>query len=107
MTQEQRQLSKPDEPQRQIAVKATDEALMGRFSNLVQIYHSKEHFCFDFLHDHPPVGQLLSRIVVSPGHAKRLLKALNENISKFEQEFGEIDDGTEPKHSIVFSIRPE
>ena len=87
-------------PNKQITIKAADDDLKSRYSNSLQISHSKEHFSLDFFYVQEPVGQLVSRLVVSPGHAKRILNALTENISKYEANFGPIDDGM-PRPYIV------
>lgn len=64
----------------------------GKYSNLVIITHSPSEFILDFAQNMPGMGtaQVTSRIVMSPDHAKRLLAALNENIAKYENQFGEI-----------------
>lgn len=86
----------------QIQIKATDEKLVGHYSNMVQISHTKEEFVFDFVSLLPPSGQLVSRIMVSPAHAKRMMKALEENIKKYESNFEKIDSTEETKTGFGF-----
>ena len=77
----------------QIKVIVDPEIGQGRFSNLANISHSPEEFTLDFLYMNPsppPFGKMVSRVVMTPGHAKRFLTALKENLSKFENQFGEI-----------------
>ena len=64
----------------------------GKYSNLVIITHSASEFVLDFAQNMPGMGtaQVASRIVMTPDHAKRLLAALNENVAKYENQFGEI-----------------
>jgi hypothetical protein len=72
-----------------------DEAIgTGTFSNFVNIGHSPEEFVLDFLFVHmappPGFGKLVSRIILTPGHAKRLVGALSEQIGQYEDRFGPI-----------------
>ena len=72
-----------------------DENLaQGIYSNLALINHSISEFVVDFVNVMPgvPKAKVRSRIILTPQHAKRFSKALNDNISKFEQSNGEIKD---------------
>ncbi|MCB7480929.1 DUF3467 domain-containing protein [Christiangramia sediminis] len=72
-----------------------DEAVAeGTYSNLAIINHSVSEFVVDFVNIMPgrPKSKVKSRIILTPQHAKRLLKALGENINKFEKAHGEIRD---------------
>lgn len=84
-------------PQNQVQIKATDEALQGKYSNMAQISHTKEELAIDFLNILPPQAQLLSRVILSPGHAKRLSNALRENIEKYEGTHGKIEEAQPPQ----------
>ena len=86
----------------QVQIKASDEELKGRYANLAMINHTKEEFVVDFLNVLPPTGTLNSRVVMSPGHFKRLEKALNENLKKYEEKFGKIEEGKESENKIGF-----
>lgn len=85
--------------QKQLQIKAKDEDLKGNYSNLMQIVHTKEEFILDFFLASPPQGVLASRIVMSPGHVKRMIKALEENIKKYQEKFGEIKEAEMPEVS--------
>ena len=65
----------------------------GQYSNLVLISHSYSDFIVDFAKILPgmPKAEVCSRIILAPEHAKRLLLALQENIYRYEQEYGKID----------------
>lgn len=65
----------------------------GVYSNLALITHSSAEFVFDFLRILPgkPKPKVVSRVVMSPEHAKRVLLALRDNVAKYEQTFGEIN----------------
>ena len=86
----------------QVQIKATDEKLKGEYSNAMQILHTKEEFVLDFLNIFPPTGTLNSRVILSPGHFKRMIKAMEENLKKYEDQFGKIEIATEPKSEIGF-----
>jgi len=78
-------------------LKANDEILKGHYANMAQISHTKEEFALDFILMLPPAAQLQSRVLLSPGHAKRLVKALQENIEKYEGAHGKIEEAEPPK----------
>lgn len=88
--------------QQQIQIKATDEALKGLYANMAQVAHNPEEFVIDFMNVFPPAGNLLARVVLSPGHMKRLAQAMAENIKKYEEQFGEIKSAGQPEHRIGF-----
>lgn len=86
----------------QVQVKITDEILKGAYSNMAQIGHTQEEFVIDFMNLLGGAGIVTSRVVVSPGHAKRLANALVENIKRYEEQFGKIQDTAAPVHKIGF-----
>jgi hypothetical protein len=65
----------------------------GIYANLAIITHSNSEFVLDFIRIMPgvPKAKVKSRIVLTPEHAKRLLLALNDNISKYEEQVGTIN----------------
>jgi len=87
-----------------IQIKATDEKLKGEYSNVMQILHTKEEFVLDFLNIFPPTGTLNSRVILSPGHFKRMMKAMEENLKRYEDAFGKIEAAEAPKNSIGFQV---
>jgi len=78
----------------QINIELTEEIAGGIYSNLAIITHSQAEFVFDFVQMLPgmPKAKVKSRIVMTPQNAKRLMLALIENVQKYEQNFGHIDD---------------
>ena len=88
--------------QQQIQIKTSDEKLKGEYSNAVQILHTKEEFVLDFLNIFPPTGTLNSRVILSPGHFKRMISAMNENLKKYEDQFGKIEKSEAPSQNIGF-----
>ena len=86
----------------QLQVKVSDENLKGAYANMVQIGHTAEEFILDFMNLVPPAGILVSRVIVSPSHAKRLAAALQENIKRYEGQFGTISLAVVPDRKIGF-----
>ncbi|MFC1638092.1 DUF3467 domain-containing protein [Patescibacteria group bacterium] len=82
--------------QQKINIKFPDSKLGGEYSNLMQILHNKEEFVLDFLNVFPPSGVLGSRVIVSPGHLKRMVKVMKENLDKYEKQFGKIEESEAP-----------
>ena len=84
--------NKPN-PENQLNVELNDEIAEGIYSNLAIITHSHSEFIVYFLKVMPgvPKAKVKARIILTPQHAKRLLKALKENIAKFEATHGEIE----------------
>lgn len=77
-------------------VKITDEELKGRYANLVRITHTREEFILDFINMVPPQGAVTARVITSPGHLKRLIRALAGNLKLYEKSFGPIEEAPEP-----------
>lgn len=78
-----------------------DDVLKGTYSNNITISHTRGEFVLDCMTVFPPKGIVGARVIVSPGHAKRLLKALQENILRYEKAFGEIPDESPPSPGLV------
>lgn len=82
----------------QLNIELTEEIAEGIYSNLAIITHSNSEFVIDFIRMMPgvPKAKVKSRIVLTPQHAKRLMRALKDNISKFESVNGTIKDTEMP-----------
>jgi len=78
-------------------IKITDEELKGRYSNLLRITHTREEFILDFINVVPPQGVVTARLVTSPGHLKRIIRALDKNLQLYEENFGDIAEAPEPE----------
>ena len=83
-----------EQPQNQLNIELTEEMAEGVYSNLAIITHSTAEFVLDFINVMPnaPKAKVKSRVILAPQHAKRLMKALVENVKKFEQVHGAIKD---------------
>jgi len=80
-----------------IQIIAGDEDLKGRYANLMSVSHTGEEFVLDFFAVTPSTsgqarGTLVSRVVTSPPHFKRIVAALEDNLEKYEAQFGEIEE---------------
>ncbi len=86
--------------QNQINIELTEEIADGIYSNLAIITHSQAEFVVDFVRIVPgaPKAKVKSRILLTPQHAKRLMRALQENINKFETVNGPIKDIAGPEN---------
>ena len=84
------------------------EVALGNYSNLAIISHSHSEFVIDFATVLPgiPKPEVTNRILMTPEHAKRLLGALADNISKYETLFGEIQLGDQSAQGATFNINP-
>mgnify|MGYP000146321672 CR=1 FL=1 len=73
-------------------IELKEEVAQGTYANLAIITHSSSEFIMDFIRVMPgmPKAGVQSRIVLAPEHAKRLLRALEENVGKYERAFGPI-----------------
>lgn len=74
----------------EVQIRAADQDLKGLYSNMMQATHTQEEFVLDFFNVIPPLGTLQSRVMVSPAHMKRMLLVLQENVKKYEDQFGVI-----------------
>lgn len=88
----------------QLNIELPEEMSEGVYSNLAIISHSPQEFVIDFIRVMPgvPKAKVKSRVVVTPEHAKRLMKALADNIKKYEQQFGPINDKEAPMMPMNF-----
>jgi hypothetical protein len=81
----------------QVQIKADEKELQGLYSNLVMVHHHAEEFTLNFVYVFPngTQGKLLTSVIVSPGHAKRIWRALGENVSRYEAQYGPIKESPE------------
>ncbi|MCF8297281.1 MAG: DUF3467 domain-containing protein [Saprospiraceae bacterium] len=94
-------------PQNQLNIELGEDVAEGTYSNLAIITHSNSEFIIDFVRIMPgvPKAKVKSRIVLTPQHAKRLLRALQDNVAKFEAMHGSIKDVDEGMQ-MPFNIGP-
>ena len=94
-------------PTNQLNIELTEDVAEGVYSNLAIITHSNAEFVFDFIRVMPgvPKAKVKSRIVMTPQHAKRLLRAMADNVAKFEATHGEIAE-QDPVQGIPMNFGP-
>ena len=97
-------LEKNKDSKGKINIELDEKVAEGTYSNLAIINHSVSEFVIDFVSIMPgsPKNKVKSRIIITPQHAKKLAKALNDNISRFEDNFGSIKDYDNPKFQLNF-----
>ncbi|MDE1191985.1 MAG: DUF3467 domain-containing protein [Arachidicoccus sp.] len=90
--------------QNQLNIEISEEVAEGNYANLAIITHSHAEFIVDFINVMPgvPKSKVKSRIILTPMHAKRLMKALTENIDRYESENGDIRDLEEVQIPLNF-----
>ena len=86
-------------------IELSEEVAEGTYSNMAIINHSPSEFVVDFIQMMPGIqkAKVKSRIILTPQHAKRLMKALADNITKFENQHGEIKD-IDPSNGIPMNF---
>jgi hypothetical protein len=99
-------MAQPDEPGApgmapEMTIKIADDELKGRYSNLLRITHTREEFILDFINLVPPQGVVCARIVTSPGHMKRIVRALAQNLERYEASHGPIAEAVDPSGEAV------
>jgi len=80
------------EEKKELSINIKPEIATGKYSNLAVITHSRSEFIFDYAAVLPgtPQPEVVSRVIMTPEHARRLLIALQDNIAKYESMFGQI-----------------
>jgi len=94
-------MAQNNQPQgQQINIELGEKEAEGIYSNMAIITHSPAEFVIDFTRIVPglPKARVHARIITTPQHAKMLLKALKDNIDKFESRFGEIKTDSPNQH---------
>ncbi len=87
-------MNNQDNQPNQVNIVITEEIAEGTYANLAIITHSHAEFVIDFVNVMPgaPKSKVKSRIILTPFHAKRFMRAINENVQKFEDANGTIQD---------------
>ena len=80
--------------EKQIRVEMRKELAGGVYANSLRITHTPEEFVLDFIMIAPPAGDVTARVITSPGHMKRIVAALQENMTRYEEKYGKIKQPT-------------
>ena len=97
-------MAEQEQKQKQINIELDEQTAEGIYSNLAIINHSVSEFVLDFISMMPgaPKAKVKSRIILTPQHAKKFLKALGDNVSRFEKAHGPIKDYDQPSIPMNF-----
>lgn len=98
------QNDKPENPT--LDIELNEEIAEGTYSNFAIITHSQTEFIVDFVRMMPgiPKGKVKSRIILAPQHAKRLLMALGDNLSRYEDAFGTVEFHDQQEQAIPLNF---
>ena len=104
LTLRQTSVMSDQQPNNQLNIEISEEVAEGEYANLAIITHSHAEFVIDFVNVMPgtPKSRVKSRIIFTPQHAKRFMKALNENIGRFENSNGKIQELEEVQLPLNF-----
>ena len=81
---------------KQVKIKIDDSILSGQYANKIGMVFSSEEIIVDYISAFPPEPCVVSRIIMSPGHFKRILAGMNESLKNYEKQFGEIKISSDP-----------
>jgi len=94
------------ETKKEIKVEFQKELICGVYANTLSIQHTAEEFILDFFLIAPPAGVATARIITSPGHMKRIIQAMQENVKKYEDKYGRIKPSVEPTRQSNIGFKP-
>lgn len=99
-------MSEENQNQNQLNIELSEDVAEGLYSNLAIVTHSSSEFVTDFIRIMPgvPKARVKSRIIMTPQHAKRLMRAMQENIAKYEAAHGTIKDDDLPPNAIPLNF---
>ena len=82
----------PERSEKQVQIEVDDQTAQGIYCNLALVNHAQDEFTLDFIYFQPqqPKAKVRSRVITSPQHMKRLLQAIQDNVSRYESTFGVI-----------------
>lgn len=89
-------MTQPQKPPQEVKIRLPGEVKAGAYCNSMLVRHMKEEFIMDFILAIPPEPVVTARVIMSPGHMKRTIAALQDNLAKYEKQFGKIEAAPEP-----------
>ena len=87
---------------KEIQINFPPELQKGVYANNMVVSHSQEEFMLDFMLISPPNGVVTSRVIMSPGHVKRVIQALIDNLAKYEEKHGPLKAAIEPHNPFGY-----
>jgi hypothetical protein len=91
-----------DQQPKQNQIQIKDGFAGAEYANAMQVGHNKEEFMMTFLNILAPTGRVVGKIITSPGHFKRIIRAMEDNLKKYEGAFGKVEEAESPKDEIGF-----
>lgn len=82
-------------------VQIADGIAGAEYTNAMQVSHTKDEFLMMFANIAGPSGKVVSKVITTPGHLKRIATALQDNLSKYEAKFGKIVEAQAPEKSEI------
>jgi hypothetical protein len=92
-------MSNQNQPQE---IKIADNIPGAEYANAAQISHNKDEFQMFFFNIVGQTGRVVSKVITNPGHYKRMIAAMAENLKKYEEQFGEVKEAAELDKEIGF-----
>ena len=89
-------MSEQRQTRQEIKISIPEHLKGGVYCNMLRITHTREEFIMDFMMITPPIGAIVSRVIMSPGHMKRTISALTTNMEKYEKSHGTLKEAREP-----------
>ncbi len=86
-----------DKESKKIPIKMPERVVSGVYANQMLVSHTREEFLLDFINLFPPEGVVNARVIVSPGHMKRMIRALKDNLQRYEANHGQVIEAQPPQ----------
>ena len=83
-------------------IKIADNIPGAEYANAMQVNHNKDEFQMMFLNIMGVSGRVTGKILTNPGHFKRIIAAMAENLKKYEDQFGQVEEAKELDKEIGF-----
>ena len=94
----------PQKSQKEIRINFPADLQRGCYANVLRVSHTREEFILDFMMVHEGMGTVTSRVIMSPGHMKRAVSVLQDNLKKYEDRIATIQEAPKLKGRIGFPI---
>jgi len=85
-------------------IKIADNIPGAEYANAMQINHNKDEMQMMFLNIMGLTGRVTGKIITSPGHFKRMIVAMEDNLKKYEERFGQVKEAERPDKEIGFKV---
>ena len=86
---------------KKVEIKIADNIPGAEYANAMQINHNKDEMHMMFLNIMGGSGRVTGKIITNPGHFKRMLAAMQDNLKKYEEKFGEVKEAAGPENKEI------